>query len=956
MSKRTSSSPLKNAGPKLTLDEQKGLRDYWQVYEVHREALMTELMRMVSSHSEFAAILQIEAGEQPSQQNNFELQRRAIIQNEWDSYLETLKTQGSMYAQMGLSLQVWFEMAEASRKYMLPLLLDTYGQKSDSRLIGSINGMNILIDLAMKLISSGYLNTKENMLRQELESAGSITKRKKTEDALRKQKNLYEAIAQAQSDLNHGFLLVEAERIIYTNDAYCRISGYKAAELAALPSFYMLAPPDELEVLKERFRRRMSGEDVPDHYETKIVHKKGHIVNVEMAVELLSMTDHTQLAIIVRDISDRKRAEEALQTSEQRFRALVEAGTDEIIILGADLKPLYSSPSVFRASGFSKEDFESLEPFGNVHPDEKAGVEKMFREFMKNPGQAQDYQVRLQHKDGSWRWVEGTAKNLLTDPSVAGILFNHRDVSERKQHMRELVSINTVSNALRSAPTRTDMLPVILDQVLNLLEIDAAGLSMRDPVSGEIVIELTRGTSASNTGRKIPAGQGISGHVISSGQPYISNNIHKDAFVSAHEPFGDMQAVGCIPLIAEGQTIGALWIARKNQIDSSEVRLLTSIGSIAANAIHRATLQEQTMQHMRHIAALHAIDVAISSSFDLEFVLNVMLDQVTNQLGVDAADILLLDPHLNTLEFGAGSGFRSKAIQLTEVRLGEGYAGRAALERRTISIHDLSTRDDGFIRPELISMEGFTTYYGVPLLSKGKIKGVLEIFHRKPLNPDQEWLDFLDTLAGQAAIAIADASLFNDLQRSNIELTIAYDATIEGWSRALDLRDKETEGHTQRVTEMTVRLARAMGLSDAELIHVRRGALLHDIGKMGIPDNILLKPDKLTDEEWAIMRKHPIYAYEMLSPIQFLRLAMDIPYSHHEKSDGTGYPRGLKGDEIPLTARIFAVVDIWDALRSDRPYRPAWDEEKILDYIHSLSGTHLDPQIVDAFLKLIGKF
>jgi putative nucleotidyltransferase with HDIG domain len=255
----------------------------------------------------------------------------------------------------------------------------------------------------------------------------------------------------------------------------------------------------------------------------------------------------------------------------------------------------------------------------------------------------------------------------------------------------------------------------------------------------------------------------------------------------------------------------------------------------------------------------------------------------------------------------------------------------------------------------MASMEGFVTYYGVPLLSKGEVKGVLEVFHRKPLNPDSEWLEFLNTLAGQAAIAIADATLFNDLQRSNIELTTAYDATIEGWSRALDLRDKETEGHTRRVTEITMRLAQAMGLSNTEIVYIRRGALLHDIGKMGIPDNILLKPGKLTDEEWEIMRRHPNYAYEMLSPIQFLRLSLDIPYCHHEKWDGTGYPRGLKGEEIPLAARIFAVVDIWDALRSDRPYRTGWPEEKRKEYIRSLSGTHLDPQVVEAFIKMISK-
>jgi|GEM_PF-957399 len=191
------------------------------------------------------------------------------------------------------------------------------------------------------------------------------------------------------------------------------------------------------------------------------------------------------------------------------------------------------------------------------------------------------------------------------------------------------------------------------------------------------------------------------------------------------------------------------------------------------------------------------------------------------------------------------------------------------------------------------------------------------------------------------------------LKQHECEILQAYETTIEGWSRAMDLRDKETEGHTLRVTEMTMKFARAAGMTEKELVHVRRGALLHDIGKIGIPDNILHKPDKLTEEEWAVMRKHPIIAFELLSPIEYLRPALDIPYCHHEKWDGTGYPRGLKGEEIPLAARLFAIVDVWDALRSERPYRKSWPKEKVIEYIKSLSGTHFDPNAVDLFLNMM---
>lgn len=186
------------------------------------------------------------------------------------------------------------------------------------------------------------------------------------------------------------------------------------------------------------------------------------------------------------------------------------------------------------------------------------------------------------------------------------------------------------------------------------------------------------------------------------------------------------------------------------------------------------------------------------------------------------------------------------------------------------------------------------------------------------------------------------------------DVASAYETTLEGWSRALDLRDQETEGHAERVAEMAVRLARALGVPASALVHIRQGALLHDIGKMAIPDSILLKPGPLTDEEWEIMRRHPGYAYELLSPIPYLRPALEIPYCHHERWDGTGYPRGLRGEEIPLAARIFAVVDVWDALRSDRPYRPAWPEDRVREHLRAEAGRQFDPRVAEAFLGMLG--
>jgi response regulator RpfG family c-di-GMP phosphodiesterase len=373
---------------------------------------------------------------------------------------------------------------------------------------------------------------------------------------------------------------------------------------------------------------------------------------------------------------------------------------------------------------------------------------------------------------------------------------------------------------------------------------------------------------------------------------------------------------------------------------------------LAALADENARLLAETQRRLEHLAALRAIDLAILSSSDLGVTLQVVLEQTTDRLGTDAAAVLLLDPATQTLAFAAGRGFRSRAAEQPPLPAGECLAGAVVAQRRLISVPDLSERGQPGWRVRPPAAEAFRAYHAVPLIAKGQVKGVLETFHRTLTVPTAEWLEFLETLAGQAAIAIDNAEMVQGLKRSHAELCLAYDATLEGWVRALDLRDKGTEGHTQRVTETTIRLARAMGLSDEELIHMRRGALLHDIGKIGIPDRILLKPGPLTEDEWEVMRRHPLYAHQMLAPIPYLRGALDIPYCHHEKWDGTGYPRGLEGEQIPRAARIFAVADVWDALTCDRPYRAAWPREKAHAYIRAQAGKHFDPEVVRAFAGL----
>ena len=551
------------------------------------------------------------------------------------------------------------------------------------------------------------------------------------------------------------------------------------------------------------------------------------------------------------------------------------------------------------------------------------------------------------------------------------------DEKKIKRLLQHQLAVNTLSISLGELRELEDIYQAIFHYIGNMMDIDTFILSFFDERTGLIHAGYVVTDGVVHNIQNFPPillalnGLGTQSQVIRSGKPiYFSD--HREALAGSSTEYvitesGDVikgpppddqleQATKSsilVPLKDKGKTIGVLQVQsyKLDGYTQDDHEILGALANVAAIAIQNARLINDAQRQLRKLESLHNIDIAISASIDVQITLNILLEQVEAQLDADACSIALLLPDANMLEYKAGRGFLMHSLTSSEFRLGEGLVGRIALERNLIHIADLSKLDEASTR--LFAQEQFVSYYGMPLISKGQVKGILEIFYRSAFELDQEWLDFLETLATQAAIAIDNANLFHQLQRSNIELTLAYDTTLEGWAKALELRDRETVGHGRRVTELTVRMSRALGLPDAEIVHIRRGALLHDIGKMGIPDTILQKPGPLTDEEMEIMRQHVMYANEWLSPIRYLKNSLDIPYCHHERWDGQGYPRGLRGERIPISARIFAVIDVWDALTSDRPYRMAWSREETIAYIREQSGKHFDPRVAEAFLNLI---
>lgn len=391
---------------------------------------------------------------------------------------------------------------------------------------------------------------------------------------------------------------------------------------------------------------------------------------------------------------------------------------------------------------------------------------------------------------------------------------------------------------------------------------------------------------------------------------------------------------------------------------------LTRIGgpvvSTAVQDISRITQSLSDLEQSTHdylnvrqsqLGALMGVGRAINSSLGLNRVLEEVMDTLIELMRAERGFLMLRE---STGELVVRIGRGIAHVNLEEAS----FKGSQTVLRRVAECGEpiLTTNaqnDPRFVGQMSIAAFQLRSILCAPLKIKNDLIGVIYVDNRAHAGIFQEHdLALITAFANQAAVAIDNARLFDNLQAKNRELEDAYQATLEGWVQALDMRDKETEGHSQRVTILTQRLARSMGVRDDELVHITRGALLHDIGKMAISDKILLKPGKLTEDERAVMQKHPQYAYEMLKRIDFLWPAIHIPYCHHEKWDGTGYPRRLKGEEIPFPARIFPVIDVYDALISDRPYRGGLPVDQVREMIRKDSGTHFDPQVVEAFLAM----
>jgi HD-GYP domain-containing protein (c-di-GMP phosphodiesterase class II) len=414
----------------------------------------------------------------------------------------------------------------------------------------------------------------------------------------------------------------------------------------------------------------------------------------------------------------------------------------------------------------------------------------------------------------------------------------------------------------------------------------------------------------------------------------------------------ELISAGIFPLFHEGRVIGLIGLLSR-QTDYFKPGVLAWI-NVLTSVISDSFFQQENYR-MDQEAVEHSICRILQASLDVQDPLQAVLALLAGAVKADAVTALRYNLSLRRFDLLAAHGLNARTVAKLKLYFETGLAGKIAEERQPIWIEDMLNSQPGMRPVSQLAEEGFQSYLALPLIGHNDFLGVLEIVWRKTPNIQAWDMGFLGRVAEQLSLTMERSAIVKDLRHSSEGLVSTYNAMIEGLSRALELRDIETEGHTRRVSKLMMRFGEHMQIPPSQWDAIKQGALLHDIGKLGIPDAILLKPGSLTQRERKVMQQHAVYGYNILAPIINLRPTLDIALYHHERWDGSGYPYGLAGEQIPLVARLFAVADVFDALTSDRPYRPAWSHLQAIDYLKEQAGRSFDPEVVALFLEIVGQ-
>jgi len=733
-----------------------------------------------------------------------------------------------------------------------------------------------------------------------------ITQRKQLEQALRQSEEKYRQMVELA---NEGVVAVDAaENLTLVNRQMAAMLGYPIEEMLGHKFSEYL---DEAELINHRMQMEQRSRGKSSVYERCFRHRDG--VKVWTIVSATPIFDDKGGFLgsfgVVTDITDRKKAEEDIA----RMALALDVAPSAITVHDFDGHFLYANQRCFDLHGYTREEFLNLHLSDLDTPDSAAFIESRMVE-LQTRGEV-SFEVEHRRKDGSVFPLEVSVRITLWGENWA-ILSVATDITDRKQ----------AESVIRESEERFRAVVQSANDAIITMNTDGKVVSWNQAA------QMIFGYSAQEA-------IGMAAYKI---VPEKYRLMHQNVFRKPVDPTGQALV---------GRTVDGVGLTR----DGIEFPIEMSLAEwrMQTDVFLTVVIRDVSERNRRQVElqAITTLSAALRAAGNRKEMIPIILRELDRLLQCDSISVEMIDPLSHESVVDAAVGHWANMVGVRQPDLTG--LNKIISESRKPYHNNRIQEDAPIAAVPAECWNGITAGAGVPLIAQDQLIGYLWIGRKNDISETEVRL--LAAVADIAANAMHRATLHERTQKDAFDLSLAYTSTLEGWAHALELRDQETEGHTRRVVQMTVALAQEMGIQASELENIRRGALLHDIGKMGIPDSVLLKPGTLNEREWEIMRRHPAYAYELLHPISYLHPVLDIPACHHEKWDGSGYPKGLAGEQIPLGARVFAIVDVWDALRSDRPYRTAWSFEEARKYILDQSGKHFDPQVVTEFVRLVDK-
>ncbi len=828
------------------------------------------------------------------------------------------------------------------------------------------------------------LKAVENELkRRTTQLEHEIEDRKKAEHALLRSEEFFKTIVQNSYD-SIGVVDTEGRRT-YLSPSYHTIGGYNPEDMLGKSVFDMIHA-DDRDLFRDSFRKLLEDPFHTRAVQARSLAKDGTYIWIEvLGINMLDNPIVRGIVLDTRDITDRKKIEEELLQSEERFRTIVQNSSDIVVVIDEQGSNQYISSSFEKITGHTIQERLGKRSSELVHPDDLHSLRWLFQQTKQTAGGLAVGEARYLFKDGSYHWFEISGMNLLNDKNVNGIVINFRDISERKQaedKLKEEMEITTQLLSLSEAvATITDVDKLMHEAVRaskNIMHSDMAVSYLWDKQGGVFV----PGTEVDMPNDIVPL--------------FRTENLdlkNVESFLSSRKPFlvrfGHSTPGGQLPLpVTEVREQEIQWLSMMHFIDIGQLNgmmviplmnrdemlgmiigiyltegrapmrfseryyaAVRGIGNQVSTALEQAKLYRESVEKTMELAhrievinTMYEIDRSILSSLTSTDIINTVTRMAGRLLPCDVAAIMLVDKEKQGFNRIASAGLLAKELG-SFFLLSSTSVTDVVRTGRPQYIPNLSEVNNILPFESELLKKGLMSLIRVPLSMGNEVIGTLGFGAKRVSAFTREDLLTAERLGSQISVALANARLISDLEESSM-------ATIKSLSNAIDAKSKWTAGHSEGVARYAQAIGRALGLDRKELGDLEVAAMLHDIGKIGTYAYILDKQEKLTNEEWSIIREHPNKGVEILSPIKQLSHIIPVIQYHHEFFDGSGYPAGLKGDEIPMMSRILSVADAVDAMSYDRPYRKHMSKEEIVRELNRCAGTQFDPRIVQVFLSV----